>query len=282
MLKSNSLSNYSLSLSSSFQSLQDNKLNNNIQSKNSLSSQIYCSKCHTLSLSSITIKKQKEGKKYNINITCENNHKEEKPLSNFALMKGNLIRKECAKCNKNIVITKISYCYKCQKYYCSNCLCEHKEENKNAITSYFGLLENKCSLHNNKIKDFYCLECTKYFCKICIKNHSQHKKIINLMDKFCFYQNLLKTEISKEKNLAGKYNEMLNSMRKMIQENIQYKKYMLDIKKSILNSYNNNNKNYFNIQNIEFAKNLSNNEKYKQNNIKKLYEKLQKYYKFNH
>ena len=74
------------------------------------------------------------------------------------------------------------------------------------------------------------------------------------MQKFDKYSQAIKDEIFKEKNIITKYNEILNSIRKMISKNIQQRKNMLEIKKNILNSSMNNNMNYFNISNIDFAK----------------------------
>lgn len=240
---------------------------------NSSQSQIYCSKCHTNSLSSIQIKRKKDTNKFYIHITCINNHNEETPLSQFDMINKKMYIKQCSKCNQNIGIKKIFYCFKCKVYFCINCPCEHFTKDKDSVSSYFGLLESRCSLHN-KMQEFYCLTCSKNLCKICCKNHSlEHKNVVNLMEKFTNYQKMLKGEITKEKELVEKYNDIINKTRKILNQNIQYRRYILNLKKSIVNSYQNNKLNYFNIQNINFAKNEINNALfYDQDKIKKLYE----------
>ena len=278
MSKSNSFLNESLSKSLLLPNFSSNL--NNPQQENQNSSQIFCSKCKTLSLSSIKIQRQKESKKFNLNITCKNNHSEEFPLDKFDIFNKKMFRKECEKCKQKVGIKNIYYCFKCKKYYCSECQCEHYKEDKKYVSNYYGLLENRCSLHNNKIQEYFCKSCFQYLCKECLKNHNKnHKDIVSLMEKFDYYQRLMKNEIVNEKNLVIKYNEILNSVRKIIITNIQQKKMVLDIKKSILNSYINNNMNYFNIINIDFAKNeLNNYIKYDQSKIKKLYDLCKKNY----
>ena len=99
------------------------------------------------------------------------------------------------------------------------------------------------------------------------------------MEKFNKYVQLITNEISNEKNLVTKYNEILNSVRKIITKNIEQKRKALEIKKSILNSYISNNMNYFNIKNIDYAKeHLNNNLLPNQNKIKKLYDICKKDY----
>ena len=66
---------------------------------------------------------------------------------------------------------------------------------------------------------------------------------------------------------------MLNLARKNISEIIEYKKNMIKIKKYILESYLNRNKNYYNIQNLNLIKTLHNNhQKIYEKKIKKLYD----------
>ena len=249
-------------------------VNVSFEKENSNKFNICCSKCQTLCMNSIIIKKNPESKGFKLNITCKNNHTEETPLNKFTALNGKMFIKKCQNCNKIIGIKNIYFCFKCKKYFCLNCKCEHYEE-KDCITNYYGLLENRCSLHNNRIKEFYCQHCVKYLCKECVKNNqkSHNNNIINLMEKFDNYQKLMKNDIQSEKNLVIRYNKILNSVREIITKNIEQKKLVLDIKKNILNSYINNNKNYFNNKNIDFAKNqLNDNIKYDQTRIKKLYD----------
>ena len=265
---------------SSKQSFYHSISNLSCQKENQKPTQFLCSKCHTSSISSISIKKEKESKKYNINILCKNLHQEEIPLSEFDMFDKKNYQKECQICKRKLEIKSIFYCYKCKKYFCLNCKCEHFQKNANLFTTYFGLLENRCTLHDNKINQYYCKDCTKYLCKECFKDHfKEHKSIINLMEKFNKYVQLITNEISNEKNLVTKYNEILNSVRKIITKNIEQKRKALEIKKSILNSYISNNMNYFNIKNMDYAKeNLNNNLLPNQNIIKKLYHICKKDY----
>ena len=218
-------------------------------------SEISCSKCFTKSLSSLIIHKQKESSNYNIKIVCKNGHTEEMPLIKFTFMNYRIYKKECSKCKQQIEMKKINYCFTCKLFLCKNCQCEHSKES-GSISSYYGLLENVCDNHNQKIQEYYCFDCTKYLCKSCLKNHHQdHINIINLMEKFNMYENMIKDEIVKEKILVEKYNRIINALREVISNNIKQKKMRLELKKSILYSYINNNMNYYNIKNMDFAKN---------------------------
>ena len=239
---------------------------------------ILCPQCRTKSLSSITLNKKKESNNYNIKIICKNNHKEEMPLNKFSFYNYRNFKKECFICKNKYEIKKINFCFKCKNYLCKECHCEHcQEKEDDCISNYYGLLENRCASHN-KLQEFYCLTCDKYLCKSCLKNHTQSHRnnIINLMQKFNKYEKIIKDEIFKEKNLVMKYNEILNSVRKIIIKNIQRKRMILNMKKSILYSYLNNNANYFNITNIDFAKNLNNDSLFDKNRLKNLYELLLK------
>jgi hypothetical protein len=251
----------------------------NNQKENLNSSLFLCPKCQT-AITSISVKREKVSKNFNINILCKNNHREEMPLSKFNMLNQKTDSKECENCKKKSTIKNIYYCHKCKKYFCLNCKCEHFEKNANLFTNYFGLLENRCTLHDNKINQYYCKDCAKYLCKDCFKDHlKEHKNIINLMEKFNKYVQLITNEIANEKNLMIKYNEILNSVRKIITKNIEQKRKALEIKKSILNSYISNNMNYFNIKNMDYAKeNLNNNLLPNQNKIKKLYDICKKDY----
>ena len=261
-------------------SLSKESSNSSFQKENPNSSKVCCSKCHTLSLSSITIKRQPESKGFNISITCENNHSEETPLKKFDSFNHKISKKECQHCNQKISIKEIFFCFKCKKYYCFNCKCDHYMKGKENISHYYGLLENRCPLHGNKIKEFYCKQCVKYLCKDCLKSHNKsHNNVVNLMEKFDNYQRLLKNEINNEKNLLIRYNKILNAVREIMTKNIEQKKYVLELKKRILNSYINNNMNYFNNKNIDFAKNqLNDNVTYDQTKVKKLYDFCKKNY----
>ena len=265
---------------SSKQSFHHSISNLSCQKENQKPTQFLCSKCHTSSISSISIKKEKESKKYNINILCKNLHQEEIPLSEFDMFDKKNYQKECQICKRKLEIKSIFYCYKCKKYFCLDCQCEHYKRERELVTSYYGLLENRCNFHDNKIKEYYCKDCTKYLCLDCLKTHSnEHKNVINLREKFFKYQKIMETEIGEENNLVTKYNDILNSVRKIITKNIEQKRKLLELKKSIFNSYINNNMNYFNIKNIDYAKGQINNIlMFNQNKIKQLYEICKKDY----
>ena len=248
----------SLAKESTFLSLSPKKSNPNLSQSTRISipnsTEILCSKCNTASLISLKIQRQTDSKGFNIKVLCKNGHEEIIPLTKFVMLNQRLYKKICSKCKQKTDVKKIYYCFKCKDYYCANCHCEHSNEKKYS-SNYYGLLENRCSSHNYRIQEYYCLDCAKFLCKFCYKDHlEKHKNIINLMQKFDKYSQAIKDEIFKEKNIITKYNEILNSIRKMISKNIQQRKNMLEIKKNILNSYMNNNMNYFNISNIDFAK----------------------------
>ena len=236
---------------------------------------ISCPICNTLSFSSINILKNQENKKYYINISCKNNHQEYQTLSHFNFNHQKNDIKECPNtaCHKISELSKIYYCFKCKNFYCPKCCCIHYRS-KPDISRYFGLLENRCKIHEFKIQEYFCNLCDKYFCKKCKVTHPEnHKNLIFLGQKFEKIEKILRDEINKEKNIVMEYNKMLNLARKNISEIIEYKKNMIKIKKYILESYLNRNKNYYNIQNLNLIKTLHNNhQKIYEKKIKKLYD----------
>ena len=239
-------------------------------------SEISCPECHIKNLSSIIINKQNESNNYNIKIVCNKKHTVEMPLNKFNNIYYPTYTKECTKCKKNIDLKKINYCFSCKLFLCKNCLCEHKKESC-SISSYYGLLENICNIHNQKIKEYYCVECEIYLCKLCLANHDQkHKNIVNLKEKFNKYEKVIKDEIFKEKILVEKYNRIINALREDISNKIKQKKMRLELKKSILNSYVNNHMNYYYIQNMDFAKNHLNFD-FDEKKLKNLVEQFKKY-----
>ena len=239
-------------------------------------SEISCSKCRTKSLSSLNIQRQNQSNNYNIKIVCKNEHTEEMPLIKFAYLNFHIYKKNCAKCKQKIEIKKINYCNKCKKFFCKNCPCEHSKDSV-SISSYYTLLENKCNFHNQNIQEYYCVDCSKNLCKSCLKNHDQsHKNIVNLMEKFNKYEKMIKNEIVKEKILVEKYNKIINALREFIYNDIRQKKMFHELKKSILLSYTSNNMNYYNIQNMDFAKNNLNME-FNEKKMKELIEIFKKH-----
>ena len=89
---------------------------------------------------SIQIQRQQETKKFNLNITCKNNHSEEIPLSKFDILYKKMFKKECEKCKQKIRIKNIYHCFKCKKYYCFQCQCENYKDGKKYVSKYYGLL----------------------------------------------------------------------------------------------------------------------------------------------
>ena len=235
-----------------------------------------CPKCNTKIFSSFIINKQNESSNYNIKILCNKNHMIEMPLSRFNQIYHPTYTKECSNCKKQIELKKMYYCSTCKLFLCNYCLCGHKKESCN-ICNYFGLLENVCKIHTQKIQEFYCFECKIYLCKLCLQNHPQnHTNIINLKEKFNKYEKIIGDEIVKEKILVEKYNSIINALRENISNKIKQKKMRLELKKSILNSYINNHMNYYYIQNMDFAMNQLKFD-FDEKKLKNLVEQLKKY-----
>ena len=235
---------------------------------------IICSLCY--SLSSINIIKENENEEIFIELTCRNNHTQKMPIKNFLDSYQNYFIKKCQICNMNININKLLYCFFCKEIFCVNCREKHLSKlNKknNHLYKIFILKEKNCLKHKFKINEYYCITCEKYLCKDCLPiAHFNHniKNLYSVLD----HKNKLKNIIEEEENINKKnlqeFNKIIVNAKNKFRDVYNCEKIINNIKKNIINTYENNNGNFYNINNLNLIeKNFYNKKgvKYDINNL---------------
>ena len=134
-----------------------------------------CPNCNLISL----LKLNYEEGKPKINYSCENNHKGDISLEEY-LQKYNtysLSRQDCSECKKkqNEVKGEFSFCSKCNKFLCNNCVVNHPNGDKHKI-SYLTRYDSLCKAHFNYYS-LYCNKCKKNLCVYCKAEHASHDLI---------------------------------------------------------------------------------------------------------
>ena len=174
----------------------------------------------------------------------------------------------CKNKNKSNTFNNEFYlCFECHKNLCPLCKSIHdKSHDKNhSIINY----DNKNYVCNKHYKNLiqYCIDCNKDMCLSCSNEHKNHKIV------------LYKDELIDIKNLRNKMNELKNDIDKfeiniekiinklnMMVENMNI---IYNINNNILNNYENDNRNYKIVLNLnymsEYIKNEINNIKNKYN-----------------
>ena len=199
-----------------------------------------------------------EIKDYKINLYgCKNKHRIENILLNEFeetqnIDRLNIICDICKNNNKSISYNNIFYkCITCNKNICP--LCKLNHNNNNHIIINYDDKDYICNKHNEKYIS-YCENCNKNLCGLC-DGHKDHKRI--------FFADILPNKenlIKKNKELKFKIqmfdvqmkilisilNDVMNKM------NIYYK-----INEDLINNYDNKNRNYEIINNINNIQNNS-------------------------
>ena len=242
---------------------------------------MFCLKCDSLLF--INIKKDKKNEEIFIKLNCDNNHTEIVSLNYFLKNHEKYYMKKCQNCNINLNINHLLYCYSCDTSFCEKCKDKHLIlNNKNNINEHViesFILKNKfCKNHLYKINEFYCNNCQKYICKECLeKYHSNHNNI-NLYINNDKIKEKLKSNIEKIENInryqLKKFNNLITKTRNNFTEISDYKKTIVNIKKNIINNYENNHELYYNIKNVVFIGKEFNNKKELSNNCNELYNKF--------
>ncbi len=137
-------------------------------------------RCPNCNLICSLILNYKDGIPY-INFECENKHKgnislEEymKKYNKFALSKEKC--QECYKTQKDVK-GDFSYCSKCAKFLCHECVINHPNGDKHNIVN-FKRYDSLCKIHSNTFC-FYCVKCKQNLCIYCQSKHESHD-LINL------------------------------------------------------------------------------------------------------
>ena len=218
--------------------IDDKNEKKELKKEHIISNEIICSECKESCFIDI--------KDYNFTLFgCKNNHNVNNiSIENFEkTQKIQNLKKICQKCNKN---TKEYYkCLNCSVYFCSKCKLEHIKEHK--------IIENEkinyiCNEHY-EIYTKYCIKCNKNLCIQCEKEHKNHENI--------YFGDILPNNINKENEKLKELKECIDKLNNEVNERIEKLKFIMrnlklyyDISNSFINNYNNNNRNYQNLKNI--------------------------------
>ena len=217
---------------------------------------------------------------YKINLLkCKNGHNilldEFEETQNINLT--DIICNICKNNNKSISYDNIFYkCLTCNINICPLCKSSH---DKNHIIINYDEKYYICNEHNEKYM-LYCEDCNKNLCTLC-DGHKEHKRIffVDILPKkedLIKKKQLLKSTIddfnSEIKVLISRFNEVTNKI------NIYYK-----IIEDMVNNYDNKNRNYEIIYNLNQIQNNNINEELKKiircNNIIEKYNNILNIYK---
>ena len=194
-------------------------------------------------------------KEYKMNLSkCKNGHNIENILFNeFEETQNiNLTEITCDICKKNdkskTYNNEFHKCLTCKKNICP--LCKSKHDNNHKIINYDEKYY-KCSEHGD---DYiaYCEDCKKNLCSIC-DGHKDHKRLI-FMDILPKKEDLIKTK-DEIKSTIDKFNSQIRALISILNDvkdkiNMYYKIY-----EDIINNYDNKNRNYEIIYNINQLQN---------------------------
>ena len=194
-------------------------------------------------------------KEYKMNLSkCKNGHNIKNILFNeFEETQNiNLTEITCDICKKNdkskTYNNEFHKCLTCNKNICP--LCKSKHDNNHKIINYDEKYY-KCSEHGD---DYiaYCEDCKKNLCSIC-DGHKDHKRLI-FMDILPKKEDLIKTK-DEIKSTIDEFNSQIRALISILNDvkdkiNMYYKIY-----EDIINNYDNKNRNYEIIYNINQLQN---------------------------
>ena len=213
------------------------------ENKKIVSKEIICPDCKENALLDI--------KNFIINLhACRNNHKSNNILINKfeETQIINLSQIICDKCKQN----NRGNTHNNEFYICNNCgkklcpLCKTIHDPKHNIINY----EDKnyiCRKHNDSFIK-YCKTCKENICIICQNEHHNHEifdlsSIILNRDELIKTQTNLKYEIDKFKNKIHLIKEIFDKFSKILDK-------YYSLSNDIINNYNTNKRNYYQLQNI--------------------------------
>ena len=189
---------------------------------------------------------------------CKNKHKIENILLNEFedIQKINIsdIKCEiCKKCNKGNSYNNIFYkCITCKKNICPLCKSNHDKLHK--IIDY----DNKnyiCNIHNENYNS-YCEKCKINLCTLCEVEHQSHK-IQNLGSMIVNKDELIKKN-KKLKEYIDEFNSNVKRLINILNEVIDKMNKYYKINEDIINNYDNKNRNYEILYNLNIIKNNNN------------------------
>ena len=213
-----------------------------------------CKEKHNSSYSDHKCEKEKENENEN-----ENEYKDHYFFNKCCICK-----------NKNIIINKYYYCFKCKKDICEGCKIRcHDQSNHQCIE------ENKkkytCLEHNQKF-NYFCFDCLENFCEE--SKHQKHKnhekkELKDLTTALINDRNSIK-EINKELNNIVEFNETILKYSGFCKFNKEYLKSIINIGNSLQKGNERNSKDIKCLlkglsRDLEIAKNSRTNLKNKKN-----------------
>ena len=203
-----------------------------------------------------------QNKNDNLNLTtnCENCGSKDISLDAFLISNQNLKIKSCNFCCKNFQTNEMLYSVKCHNFLCKRCyfiLFKQKLIIHNDYI-YFSELGKNCLIHKNINNLFFCESCNRHICSQCLVKHRNFShKIKNLRNESKKYYNIeemkyiIKQE-EKEIESEEKFGqELLNSMKKIFEDDINNRKDLFNFKTSIYREFKYNINNNFICENIE-------------------------------
>ena len=195
-------------------------------------------------------------KNYKIRLSdCKNGH-DIKNISldefkNTQMINENNIK--CGKCNKTKFksYNGIFYrCLTCKENTCPLCKKSHTDQNHKVID--YDNVNYVCEIHN----DFYysyCYECKNNLCLSCKQKHDRNHKMIN-------FENILpddveiKNELSNFKSKIDIIKKHIDEIKEMLDKVKEYMDAYYKINFDLINSYDNQKKNYYVLKSINSIK----------------------------
>ena len=206
------------------------------------SKEIICPKCREKAIININ--------NYKIDIFgCKNKHKKEN-ISFFDFEKTQLIDEskiECSSCKENNKANafdkKFFVCNTCKFNLCLLCKLKH---NKSHIIIDYSIKDYVCELHNKNYNS-YCRNCKMSLCPICSDSPNTKHEISN-------YKLINKEKKLEQINELMKKIDILNKVKEQIIKEInifiKYMKTYYNLCKDFINNYDNENRNYEKIENV--------------------------------
>ena len=244
----------------------------------------------------------------------EKNNLKTIPISEYlnSMKNYTYLYNKCSLCNKNHIKFKdnsiFSYCIKCDKIICSDCIPKHLETNKKnhpTLDTEYIIKNNeksiKCLLHPKEKNIAFCLKCNIHICKECMKSkkHINHSKIniieVSITDEVenmlndiinIYKERIIQFKKEKEKNEKVLFDEkIVNKEKKEKEKNEKIKEIQKELKKELEKNKKLLN-DCLNKLKLEYENNVKlckNNFNISNDNISKKYERLNIYYikKFN-
>ena len=228
-----------------YNNFEELKKNNEITSKD-----IICLDCKEDCLIDI--------KNFKINFNgCKNNHAYNNILLNFYELTQKIDLNEivcdiCKKQNKgNTNNNEFYVCNNCNKNICPLCKSIH---DKNHIIINYDDKNYICKKHNDIFNKF-CKTCNENICIICEDKHNNHD-ILDLSKIFIQKEDLNKVMEELKKSI-DKFKSKINIIKEIFDKMINIMYIYYKINNDIVNNYNINKRNYYNLSNIYNLKNYN-------------------------